>query len=86
MEKEEVKSLIQQLFEEEALVLGGLLATHDIEDDFVWRLVRNMDAIKERTLRRLESCQQIDQDPQGEDAQFEPHPAISEFLERLRRT
>ena len=49
--KAEAQDLINGLFEEEALVLGGLVALHEVEDDLVWRLVRNLDAIRGRALR-----------------------------------
>ena len=82
----EVEVLIRDLFEEQALALGGLVAIHDIENDLVWRLVRNMDVIREKIFRRLENSQYADEDiPRGE-AQLEPHPAIEEFLARLRGT
>jgi len=84
--KAEVKELILDLFEEEALVLGGLVALHKVEDDVVWRLVRSLDAIRRKFLRRLE-----DKDPDDEGGgppkrpNLKPHPAIEDFLLSLRR-
>ncbi len=82
----EVKELLDDVFEEEALTLGGLVATHSVEDDLVWRLVRSLDAIRTRALRRLSA------EPEKADAgagkagpDLEPHPAIQEFLLKLRR-
>ena len=51
MRKAEVKDLILELFEEEALVLGGLVAVHKVDDDVIWRLVKNLDAIRRKALR-----------------------------------
>jgi hypothetical protein len=84
--KTEAKELINDLFEEEALVIGGLVAVHEVEDDLVWRLLKNLDAIRRKVLRRLE-----DKDPEdgGREAQrpnLRPHPAIEQFLLGLRRT
>jgi hypothetical protein len=84
--KAEVRELINDLFEEEALVLGGLVAVHEVNDDLVWRLVRNLDAIRRKTLRRLE-----DNDPDSGGSvppkrpNIRPHPAIEQFLLGLRR-
>ena len=86
MRKSEVKDLIRDLFEEEALVLGGLVAVHRIEDDVVWRIVKNLDVIRRKYLRRLD-----DKDPDDEGggpprrSHLKPHPAIEDFLLSLRR-
>jgi len=83
--KTEAKDLINDVFEEEALVLGGLVALHDIEDDLVWRLVRNLDAIRGRVLRSLDDSEFPDTDEPGpRRPDLRPHPAIEEFLLRIR--
>jgi hypothetical protein len=85
--KAEVKELILDLFEEEALVIGGLVAVHEVEDDLVWRFVRNLDVIRRKVLRRLEDK---DLDDEGKmspkSPNLKPHPAIEQFLLGLRRT
>ncbi len=84
--KTEAKELILDLFEEEALVIGGLAAVHKIEDDVVWRLIKNIDVIRRKVLRRLE-----DKAPESGDEipprrpNLKPHPAIEDFLLSLRR-
>jgi len=84
--KAEAKDLINDVFEEEALVLGGLVALHDIEDDLVWRLVRNLDAIRGRVLRSLKDSEFPDADEPGPGRpDLRPHPAIEEFLLKIRR-
>jgi len=70
------KEIIRDLFEEEALVIGGLLVVHEVDDDFVWRLIRSLDAIRLKSLSRLETAEP--------DLGVDPHPAIEEFLRRLR--
>ena len=86
MLKEEVKDLILDFFEEEMLLIGGLVATHKIEDDVVWRLVKNLDVIHRKVLRRLDDK---DPDQEGEGPprrpNLKPHPAIEDFLLSLRR-
>jgi hypothetical protein len=86
LSKAEARGLIDDVFEEEALVIGGLVAVHDLDDDVVWRLVQNLDVIRGKVLRRLE-----DNEPDGENdrapkpTKLKPHPAIEEFLLTLRR-
>ena len=84
--KAEARAVIDDLFEEEALIIGGLVALHAIEDEVIWRLIRSLDAIRRKALRRL-----ADEDPRDDDtsetseANLRPHPAIQEFLLKLRR-
>jgi len=85
--KAEARELINDLFEEEALVIGGLVAVHRVDDDLVWRLVKNLDVIRGKALRRIEARN-------GHDAgvnaaarpNLKPHPAIEDFLLNLRRS
>lgn len=82
----EAKELINDLFEEEALVIGGLVAVHEMDDDLVWRLVKNLDVIRGKMLCRLD-----DRDPDDGGTSpprrpnLKPHPAIEDFLLSLRR-
>lgn len=80
--KVQTRELIDDLFEQEALAIGGMVAAQGMEDDLVWRLVRNLDVIRRKALRRLE-----DEDPEMEGTEPEPtpHPAIRDFLLLLRR-
>lgn len=85
--KTEAKQLINDLFEEEALVLGGLVAVHRVDDDLVWRLVKNLDVIRGKALRRVEARGGT-QDAHGGVAarpDLKPHPAIEDFLFTVRR-
>ena len=84
--KTAARELIDDLFEEEALVIGGLVAVHEVDDDLVWRLVKHLDVIRGKVLRRLENKA----DDEREDApprrpHLKPHPAIEDFLLSLRR-
>jgi hypothetical protein len=84
--KTEAKQLINDLFEEEALVLGGLVAVHQVDDDLVWRLVKNLDVIRGKALRRLDA--RDTQNAHGGVAarpDLKPHPAIEDFLFSIRR-
>lgn len=85
--KAEARALLAEVFEETALVLGGLVAVDRVDDDFVWRFVRGLDVVRSKAVRRIEDC---DAGPgasaaPGESA-FRPHPAIEDFLLKLRRS
>ena len=84
LSKDEAKELLRDLFEEEALVIGGLVAVHEVEDDLVWRLMKSLDAIRTKTFRRLDETDPPDE-PAAARPHLEPHPAIEEFLLKLRR-
>ena len=73
LSKTEATDLINDIFEEEALALGGLIAVHELEDDLVWRWVKNLDLIREKALLRLKT-----------DSRLQPHPAIEDFLASVR--
>ena len=82
----EARELIDDVFEEEALALGGLVALHGVDDQLVWRLVRNMDAVRTRALRRLEKREPGELEGEAPAGPLpRPHPAIGEFLLSLRR-
>lgn len=82
--KPEVRELIDGVLEEEALLIGGLIATHEVEDDFVWHLFRSLDVIRTKALDQLGDCRAKDGEPNTRTF-AEPHPAIEEFLRRLGR-
>jgi hypothetical protein len=84
--KAEARQLIDDLFEEEALLIGGLVAVHEMDDDLVWRLVKNLDVIRGKALRRLEDRPPSDEDrPPVRRPNLKPHPAVEDFLLSLRR-
>ncbi len=81
--KEEAHDLILELFEEEALVIGGLVAVHEVDNDLVWRLMKNLDVLMEKSLTRLKN--RSDPVRSENKTDIKPHPAIEEFLEKLRK-
>lgn len=84
--KAEARELITDLFEEEALVIGGLVAVHKMDDDLVWRLVKNLDVIRGKILRRLEDkALPDDATTAPRRPHLKPHPAIEDFLLSLRK-
>jgi len=81
----QARDLINDLFEEEALVIGGLIAVHEMDDDLVWRLVKNLDVIRVKILRRLDDEGSLDDAEARRRPNMRPHPAIEEFLLSVRR-
>ena len=73
---EGVQRVVDEVFEQQALLIGGVIATHRVDDAVVWALVRGLDRIRCRTLTRL--------DVSDEHSDAEPHPAIEKFLLKLR--
>ncbi len=71
-------------FEETALVLGGIFAVHDVNDEAVWQAAKSLSVIyrKARTAIR-NACAGEALEPDERDA--EPHPAIVDLLAELRR-
>lgn len=86
MATDEVRQIIDDLFEEEALLIGGLAATHRLEDNLVWRLVKNLDVIRARFLRRIEARDTDGHETATARRYLTPHPAIEDFLMSIRRT
>ncbi len=86
LSKAEVKELINALFEEEALVIGGLVVVHKVEDDIIWKLIKSLDSIRRKYLRRLDE-KGPDDDGGGQlrRPNLKPHPAIEDFLLAIRR-
>ena len=84
LSKTEVEDLICDLFEEEALVIGGMIALHGMEDSMVWRLMRNIDEIRRKTLKRLEDRFPNVEGPSRDKPNKRLHPAVEEFLLRAK--
>lgn len=87
MSRAEARGLITEIFEETALVLGGLVAVHRVDDDFVWRLIKGLDAVCSKTFRRIdERDTTVEVDTADGEIRLRPHPAIEDFLLKLRRS
>ena len=87
IDRREVIELINALFEEEALLLGGLVAVHELDDDFVWRFIKSLDVIRDNTLRSLDDRKSTsDEATSTTGLDLTPHPAIEDFLLKLRRS
>jgi hypothetical protein len=80
-DKRYIRNLLRELFEEEALIISGLVATMEVHDEFVWRLMKNLDRLREQVFARVEEIEcRI---PSTSAPKSAPHPAIEDFLDRL---
>jgi hypothetical protein len=86
MDKRQVRELLDDLHEEQALAIGGLIAAHPVEDDFIWRLFRSLDVVRQKALKRLDGSDPRRANRVATAAFPEPHPAIEEFLAKLGRS
>ena len=83
----EATDLIDDLFAELAVALGGTAAVYAVDDDLVWRLVKNLDVVRSKVMRRLidQGSQDTKPNRNGQNPSLDPHPAIEDFLRSLRR-
>ncbi len=84
MDRDTRRDFVTEIFEETALVLGGIVAVCPIDDAVVWRLVNAFDALRQRLLRRIAAHHPGDASPARPAVRSEPHPAIEEFLRKVR--
>lgn len=84
---DQARELLDGVFQQEALVIGGLAATGEMEDELVWRLIRSLDSIRRESLRSLGE-REDGSGPEDRKGPFqpEPHPAVEEFLLKIRRS
>ena len=77
----EVRQVLDELFEEEALVLGGLVEMHAVSDDFVEQLFRSLAMIRDHALERIGWASESP--PASDRVRNRPRPAVERFLSRL---
>ena len=85
MESRAVQSLMNEVFEDTALLLGGVVAVHHVDDEAIWRLARGLDHLRVRFLKQVA---EIDSRPTSRNSKglgSQPHPAIEELLRRIRQ-
>lgn len=83
LHEDAVRDLVDDVFEEEALAIGGLLALYHVEETAVQRLFASLTVIRDKTLRRIGGGTQAA--VSEERPRSEPHPVVEEFLARLGR-
>lgn len=75
------EELVSTLFREEALLIGRLAANHDLEDDLVWELCRNLDLIRLRFMKKIGQNK-----PNHFRFNSSPHPAVRELLRKIKES
>ncbi len=85
MDRKTTRELVTEIFEEMALVLGGIVAVCPLDDAVVWRLVNAFHALHGRILERIAEGEADGATPRLPVARVEPHPAIEQFLRAIRR-
>ena len=73
---------LRQALMEVALALGGVAATHPIEDEVVRALAGSIGAIADRHLSDRSGKSRA-MDPSNSNARIQPHPAIEKLLARI---
>jgi hypothetical protein len=84
MDRQAVREIVTEIFEEEALLLGGIVAVCPVEDEVVWRLVRGLDRLRRRVMQRIDDASPAAPADRAQAAGAEPHPAIERFLREIR--
>ena len=83
--KAKAKRIIQEFFEEQVLVIGGLLPFHEVDDEFVWKLLKGLDVVRNSAIRQLSGSPPV---PSYGDRlkklSLAPHPAVEDFLGKVR--
>jgi hypothetical protein len=71
-------------FEEAALVLGGLFAVHEVEDEVIWRAMKGLIVIYRKARNAIRDSEPgRPSDSRG--GEPKPHPAVVEFLTQIQR-
>ena len=82
-----VKRTIQELFEEQALVIGGLLPFHEVDDEFVWKLLKGLDVVRNSAVRQLSGSPPMTSfGDRRKKLTLTPHPAVEDFLAKVRES
>jgi len=71
------QKLINQIFQDIALLLGGVVALHrnEISDDVVWMLTKDLKRLHAQYTNKPKKNQKVD---------LKPHPAIADLIKKVR--
>lgn len=75
----EVRSLVKQVFEEEALTLGGMAALKELKEDQLWQIMRHFDVIRSRALLRLDAAARRVKQPRPPVVRRDPGDSLDWF-------
>lgn len=85
METTDVRSLFDDTFRDIALVLGGIFAVHEVQDEAVWQVMKHLDLAHETALSKLAGPEAGQQRPGQQRQAYAPHPAVEALLMKLKR-
>lgn len=85
MESAAARNLINETFEDVALVLGGIFAVHGVEDEAVWQVMKHLDLAHENALVKLAGMEPLPPRPTAPARDSVPHPAVEALLAKLRK-
>jgi hypothetical protein len=77
-----IESIIQDAFEDVALLIGGAASLHQLEDQLVRTIIRRLDHVRARALARLALTDNSLTRTSKAGKPYRLHPAIEEFLLR----
>jgi hypothetical protein len=78
------ESLVRGALDDIALIVGSAAALHQLDDDFVWAVMKRMDRVRVRLLRDLSGLSSDDQQWPTLPSPPRVHSAVQEFLVRNR--
>jgi hypothetical protein len=76
------ESLVREALDDIVLVIGGTAAIHGLDDDLIWSVMKRLDRIRVRLLRRLKGLAPRDELELNPTKLPRVHPAVEEFLVR----
>ena len=73
-----------QFFREIVLCLGGIFASHELDDTLIWQITKSLERLYERA-RARQSQREGGGGAAVPQRRLEPHPAIEDLLLRIGR-
>jgi len=72
-------TVVREVFEDVALLIGGVASVHHLDDRVVWMLMKRLERIRGRTLCRLSPGKGTERAQVGVEPR-RAHPAVERFL------
>ena len=85
IENKQVKRIILDMFREEALLLSGLFTAYEVPDDFIRRVMKNLEILVQNAMRQIDNRDQTADNQINPRRTGSPHPAVAEFLSELKK-
>lgn len=85
MEQAAVRKALDETFRDVALVLGGIFAVHEVQDEAVWQVMKHLDIAHENALAKVDGLDPAARRPAYPKHEYEHHPAVEALLLKLSR-